>query len=249
MGYISSPAKAGASARERRAPVTRPSLVPLTRNLSLPTTCRVRESEEPSIKAKVSRFFCHSRHAGKTLKLSHRPLAPAPQLRYHPPMQTYALIVAMDQNRLIGANNDLPWNLPADLARFKAVTMDGALIMGRKTYESIGRPLPGRETIVISRTPSESPLPHVTYVTSLDEALAVAKTFDKKTFVIGGEEIFRLAMEGAERMFVTHIDGRFEGDRYFPEFSETEWDEVSSEERTADERNSHGYRFAEYRRK
>lgn len=164
-------------------------------------------------------------------------------------MTAYAIIVAMDQNRLIGANNGLPWNLPADLARFKAITMDGVLIMGRKTYESIGRPLPGRETIVISRTATASDTPHLAYVQSLDEALAVARTLDKKVFVIGGEEIFRIAMEHAERMHITHIEAAFEGDRHFPAYRDEEWEEIASESRAADERTPHALRFAEYVRK
>jgi len=132
-----------------------------------------------------------------------------------------SLIAAMAKNRAIGVNNGLPWRLPADQRYFKAKTMGHSLIMGRRTFESIGeRPLPGRKTIVVSRRRDYAP-PGVEVARSLDEALSRAE--GDEVFVAGGEEIFRQTLDRADRLYLTPIDKDFPGDTFFPEFDESAW--------------------------
>lgn len=132
-----------------------------------------------------------------------------------------SLIAAMAKNRAIGVDNDLPWRLPADQRYFKAKTMGHTLIMGRRTFESIGeKPLPGRKTIVVSRRQDYAP-PGVEVVRSLDEALARAD--GEEVFVAGGEKIFREALPRAHRLYLTRIERDFPGDTFFPEFDESAW--------------------------
>ncbi len=123
-------------------------------------------------------------------------------------------IVAMAQNRVIGNGGAIPWHLPEDFKFFKATTMGHAIIMGRKTYDSIGKPLPGRENIVLSRTMPESP--GITVVRSPEELKEPADGRD--LFVIGGEEIYRLLLPRCGEIFVTHVSKAIEGDTRFPEF-------------------------------
>ena len=132
-----------------------------------------------------------------------------------------SLIAAMAKNRTIGLDNALPWHLPADQRYFKAKTMGHSLVMGRRTFESIGeRPLPGRKTIVVSRRRDYAP-PGVEVARSLDEALARAE--GEEVFVAGGEEIFREALPRAHRLYLTRIERDFPGDTFFPEFDESAW--------------------------
>ena len=132
-----------------------------------------------------------------------------------------SLIAAMAKNRTIGLDNALPWHLPADQRYFKAKTMGHSLVMGRRTFESIGeRPLPGRKTIVVSRRRDYAP-PGVEVAHSLDEALARAE--GEEVFVAGGEEIFREALPRAHRLYLTRIERDFPGDTFFPEFDESAW--------------------------
>lgn len=148
----------------------------------------------------------------------------------------------MDQSRLIGRDNGLPWHLPADLKHFKAVTMGKPIVMGRKTFESIGRPLPGRRNIVISRNPGYS-APGCEVFTRLDEALAALVDVEEVA-IIGGMVIFTLALPLANRMYLTEIDDTFEGDAWFPAFDESEWRCTASEtHRHEDEARSFTYRF------
>lgn len=157
-------------------------------------------------------------------------------------MPIISLVVAMDRNRLIGRDNGLPWHLPADLKHFKAVTMGKPIIMGRKTHESIGRPLPGRRNIVISRDPAYS-APGCEVFTGLDEALAALADVEEIA-IIGGMGIFTLALPLADRMYLTVIDDTFEGDAWFPAFDESEWCCTASEtHRHEDETRSFTYRF------
>jgi dihydrofolate reductase len=135
-----------------------------------------------------------------------------------------SIIVAMAKNRVIGANNKLPWHISDDLKRFKQLTMGHTLIMGRKTFDSIGRPLPGRVNIVVSRNPSLS-IPGAIVVPSLEEA--IAKTKGEKAYVIGGSEIFAQALPLAAHIDLTQIDAEVEGDVFFPEISESTWQETS----------------------
>ena len=128
-------------------------------------------------------------------------------------------IVAMSENRVIGKAGNIPWHLPEDFKFFKATTMGHAILMGRKTFESIGRPLPGRENIVLSRTISE--MPGVTVIRSLEELKKL--TDGRDLFVIGGAEIYRLLLPSVQELYVTKVPRTVEGDAYFPEF-EAEFD-------------------------
>lgn len=139
-----------------------------------------------------------------------------------------SLIVAHDPNRVIGRNNELPWHIPEDLAYFKEKTMGKAMIMGRKTYESIGRPLPGRLSIVITRN-KEFTAEGVTVVHNLDEAIEKAKEYAEEVMIIGGAEIFRIVMGIADRLYITYIETQFEGDTFFPGYG-TEWKLISTTE-------------------
>lgn len=128
-----------------------------------------------------------------------------------------SLIVAMTEDRVIGRENKLPWHLSEDLKRFKALTMGHPIIMGRKTYESIGKPLPGRHNIVISRNATRR-YEGVTVVHSLDEALDTFAAVDTELFVIGGAKIYELALPIADRLYLTLIHSKFDGDAHFPPF-------------------------------
>jgi len=166
-----------------------------------------------------------------------------------------SLIVAMAANRVIGRGNALPWRLPADLKRFKQLTMGKAIIMGRRTWESIGRPLSGRTMIVVTRRGDYAPQ-GVLVTPSLDEALGLAAGAPgsgDEAFVIGGAEIFREALPRAGRLYLTRIDADFEGDVLFPEFNEAEWTLVSEERHEPGESGSgeppFAYTFLTYDRK
>jgi len=139
-----------------------------------------------------------------------------------------SLIVAHDPNRVIGANNELPWHLPEDLAYFKKMTMGKAMVMGRKTYESIGRPLPGRQTIIVTRNTNFSE-EGVIVVHDLNEAIEKAKEFSDEVMVIGGAEIFRMVLGFADRLYITYIQKSFAGDVFFPPYGD-EWKLVSTSE-------------------
>lgn len=157
-----------------------------------------------------------------------------------------SLIAAMDRNRLIGRDNGLPWHLPDDFKHFKAVTLGKPVIMGRKTFESIGKPLPGRKNIIVSRSGFQAE--GIVVVNSLDQALA--ETADaKEVMVIGGANLYEQMINRADRMYLTHVDGQFEGDAWFPAFSLDEWEMVSSECFQADERNNYSFTITEYERK
>ena len=137
-----------------------------------------------------------------------------------------SIIVAMAKNRVIGANNALPWHLSSDLKRFKALTMGHTIIMGRRTYESIGRPLPGRNNVVISRQP-DLLHPGVTVVSSIEQAIQRATTGE--AFIVGGAEIYREALRLAQRILLTEVHRHFEGDTIFPPLRPGDWREISRE--------------------
>ena len=156
-----------------------------------------------------------------------------------------SLIVAMAANRVIGRDNALPWRLPADLRRFKKVTMGHTLVMGRKTYESIGRPLPGRRTVVVTRRTGWTATNHpdaVQVVHSLEEALAAASG-ESEVFVAGGGEIFREILPRADRIHLTRIDAEIPGDTTFPDFDPTAWKIVEEEHHEPDAENPFPYTF------
>ena len=127
-----------------------------------------------------------------------------------------SLLVAHDKNRVIGYENKMPWHLPGDLQYFKEMTMGKPIIMGRKTFESIGRPLPGRRNIVITRNKQYNS-DGIETVSSLDEALMLTKN-DEEVMIIGGEQIFRLALPLANRLYITKINEEFNGDTFFPSY-------------------------------
>ncbi|KAA9006530.1 dihydrofolate reductase [Paenibacillus spiritus] len=157
------------------------------------------------------------------------------------------LIWAMDRNGLIGRENGMPWSIPRDFAFFKERTMGKTMLMGRKTWESLGsRPLPGRRSIILTRDPDYR-AEGAQVAASTEEALKLAKGSDE-LMVIGGAEIYRLTLPYADRLVVTRIDHEFEGDTYFPEVDWSEWKEVSSEQGIRDEKNPYDYRFMVYER-
>ena len=159
---------------------------------------------------------------------------------------TLSIIAAMSTNRVIGLNNCLPWDLPADLRRFKALTMGHHLIVGRKTFESIGRPLPGRKIMVITGSTHYTP-PGVQVAHSLGEALSRA-TGDEEIFIGGGGEIYRQTLDLADRIYLTLVHGEFEGDTHFPRFDQSDWRVVSGETRCSDHENKYLHSFHVYER-
>ncbi len=152
-----------------------------------------------------------------------------------------SIIVALSENNLIGINNDLPWHLSADLKRVKAITMGHHLIMGRKTFDSIGKPLSGRPIIIITRN-KDYKAKGCTVVPSLAEGIKAAKD-DNEAFIFGGGEIFREALPLVNKIYMTRIHQRFEGDTYFPELNMEEWKQVSHNEFPADEKNNYPFSY------
>jgi dihydrofolate reductase len=159
-----------------------------------------------------------------------------------------SFLVAMDQKRTIGKDNDLPWHLPADLKYFKQVTMGHPIVMGRKTHEAIGRVLPGRENIVLTRDKSYTS-PDCTVIHSIEELLDIDKGKNEEVFVIGGAEIFKEVFASADRLYITCIEDVFEGDTYFPEFDPSEWEIISKEKGIKDDKNPYDYYYIVYERK
>ncbi len=163
-------------------------------------------------------------------------------------MSTVSIIVAAAANGVIGRDGGLPWRLPADLGHFKRTTMGHHLVVGRRTWEEVGRPLPGRTMVVVTRDPALR-IPEVVVVNSLQEAVAVAVgAGDDEVFVAGGGEIYRQAMALADRVYLTRIHADVEGDTTFPELDGEAWRLVSREDHEADERNPYPYSFLVYER-
>jgi dihydrofolate reductase len=154
-----------------------------------------------------------------------------------------SIIAAVAKNGTIGIDNELPWRLPADMRHFKQITMGHHLIMGRKTFESVG-PLPGRNTIVVTRRGSTSLPAGVKSAPSVPEALDIARLAgEAEAFVAGGAEIYRAALDYADRLYLTRIDRDFAGDAAFPEIDEEEWREVESRRHDPDEKNPDRFSF------
>jgi dihydrofolate reductase len=155
-----------------------------------------------------------------------------------------SIIVAISKNNAIGKDNTLLWNIPEDLKHFKEITSGHTIIMGRKTFESIGRPLPNRRNIVITRDDSYA---HngIEIANSLIKALDVCK-YEDEVFVIGGGEIYKQALPFADKLYVTHVEKEYTGDAFFPEISKEEWVEISKEEHSE---NDPPYRFSTYEKK
>ncbi|MFW6019697.1 MAG: type 3 dihydrofolate reductase [Bacteroidales bacterium] len=159
-----------------------------------------------------------------------------------------SIIVAIAKNRVIGKNNQMPWHLPADLKHFKKTTYGFPVIMGRKTFESIGKPLPGRKSIVISRQGNLSlNFESVEVVHSFADAVNAARDYEE-AFVIGGSDIYKLALPFTEKIYMTKLDMEVEGDTYFPELDLKRWTLVDEEHHQADTKNPHDYSFLVFER-
>lgn len=151
-----------------------------------------------------------------------------------------SLIAAMANARVIGKENTIPWHLPADLAWFKKNTLGKPIIMGKKTYLSIGKPLPGRMNIIISRTPAENS-ENVYYCSSIDMALQLVRNVDE-IMIIGGTQIYRQLLPIANKLYLTHINTNIAGDAFFPEYGD-DWKITYHETHQADEKNPYDYSF------
>ena len=163
-----------------------------------------------------------------------------------------SLIVAIAENGVIGHEGQMPWHLSADLQRFKRLTMGHAILMGRKTWESIGHPLPGRTSIVISRQTDYQPgHDGVLVAANLDEALAHARTLDNgsdEAFVIGGARVYEISFPRADRLLVTRVHAEPGGDVFFPEVDWSGWQLLDEETHPADEKNDYPHTFQIWRR-
>lgn len=151
-----------------------------------------------------------------------------------------SLIVAIAKNRVIGHENKMPWHLPAELAYFKRITTGHPIIMGRKTFESIGRPLPGRRNIVVSRN-ANFHAPGIEVSNSLENALALSA--NDSPFVIGGASLYAEALTVAQRLYITEIDADLAGDTFFPPIDDTVWQQHSRETRLKDDNNIFDLQF------
>ena len=158
-----------------------------------------------------------------------------------------SLIVAMAQNGVIGRDNALPWRLPEDLKRFKEFTLGKPILMGRKTFEAIGRPLPGRANLVLTRD-RDWRAKGVIAVHSVEEALLQTRTCDELV-AIGGAEIYRLLLPLARRIYLTHVHADIPGDTYFPAFDPAQWDDVEFRSLPADERHAYPLTFVTLERR
>jgi dihydrofolate reductase len=155
-----------------------------------------------------------------------------------------SLIAAMANNRVIGKDNKMPWHLPADLKHFKEVTLGKPIIMGRKTYESIGRPLPGRQNIVIS-SKTDYELIGCDTVTSLEKALALVGD-EIEVMIIGGGYLYSQALSMADKLYLTFIDLEIDGDTQFPSYEMLSLNEIARTTYLADEKNAYNYTFVDY---
>ncbi|MFN5460663.1 MAG: dihydrofolate reductase [Bacteroidota bacterium] len=156
-----------------------------------------------------------------------------------------SIVVAADINNVIGNENKLIWHLPADLAYFKKVTMGKTIVMGRKTFESIGRPLPGRKNVIITRNQSYSPEGVFVYHNP-DEV--IAEYSNQELMIIGGAEIYNLFLPITEKIYLTRVHHSFEGDTIFPSLNNSEWKIISEEFHLRDEKNHYDYTFMLYER-
>ncbi len=158
-----------------------------------------------------------------------------------------SIIAAYAQNRVIGKDNQLIWQLPSDLKYFKKLTTGHHIIMGRKTYLSIGKPLPERTTVVITRN-QDFQAPGCIVVHSLEDALGVSETKDNEVFICGGASIYKQAIPYCDRMYITEIYQEFKGDAFFPEFDKNKWQIIKKEVRLPDEKNQYKHAFITYER-
>ncbi len=157
-----------------------------------------------------------------------------------------SIIAAMAQNRTIGINNTLPWRIPGELKYFKTITMGHHILMGRKTYESIGKPLPGRATVIITRNTAYS-VPDCIVSNSIEAAIAAGAS-DEEIFFVGGAELYAQALPLADRLYLTEIQKEFEGDAHFPAFDISQWHEIKREKQLPPEPDGLEYHFVIYER-
>jgi dihydrofolate reductase len=157
-----------------------------------------------------------------------------------------SIISAIDKNRVIGMNNQLPWSLPADLLRFKRITWGKPVIMGKNTFNAIGKPLPGRQNIILSRNKLEQP--GCLVFNSLQQALELVRD-EKEIFIIGGENLYQQTIHLADRLYLTIIHHQFEGDSFFPEWNYEDWEIIQQEEFIPDSKNKYSHTFQILKRK
>lgn len=160
---------------------------------------------------------------------------------------TLAIIVATDEQGLIGKDNDLPWHLSADLQYFRRVTMGKPIVMGRNTHKSIGRALPGRHNIVITRDQNYK-ADGCSVVHSIDEALALCVGEDE-VMVMGGASLYKQFLPQADKLYLTHVHANLEGDTWFPDWHKSDWLEISREDYLADDKNEYDYSFVVYEKR
>jgi len=156
------------------------------------------------------------------------------------------IIAAIAKNNALGKDNQLIWHIPADLKRFKKVTLGHHIIMGRKTFDSLGKPLPNRTTIIITRNKSYSQKGCIV-VHSLNDAIEAAKE-DENPYILGGAEIYKQALTIADKLDITLVHHKFEADAFFPEIDSTIWKESSREDYSSDNKNNYNYSFVTYKR-
>jgi len=161
-------------------------------------------------------------------------------------MSKLSIIVAMAKNRTIGVNNTLPWRCPEDLKHFKTLTMGHHMIMGRKTFDSIGKPLPGRTTVVVTRN-SDLVIEGCVMAHSLNEAINGCSG-DEEIFIVGGAELYRQAISLVDTLYITEIQQDVDGDAHFPELVRSQWQETSREVRSQETPQPLEYHFVTYRR-
>ena len=159
-----------------------------------------------------------------------------------------SIVVAMDENGLIGADGGMPWHLPHDLKHFKTTTMGKPVFMGRRTHESIGCALPGRENLVLSRDENYQ-APGVIPVKSFEQARELMRGAAQEIMVIGGAQVYGLALPLAHHLYLTRIHASFEGDTWFPEFDASDWQQISSQHYEADAKNAYAHSFIELQRR
>ncbi len=157
-----------------------------------------------------------------------------------------SIIVAIANNGVIGANNTLPWRLPADLKYFRATTMGHTIVMGRKNYEDIGKALPGRRNVVLTRDKNFS-ANHCEVVHSINDVVSLIDREDE-TFIIGGAEVYRSFLPLSDKLYITHIDSVVDGNIFFPDYDASEWELVSEGARQTNEESALSFRFCVYRR-
>lgn len=156
-----------------------------------------------------------------------------------------SMIAAMAHHRVIGKDQKMPWYLPADLAFFKKTTLGSPIVMGRKTYESIGKPLPKRLNIIVTRNP-DLKIEGCEVVTSLDHALSVAKEkspHSNEIFITGGSHLYTSFLPQADRLYLTLIDAKLDGDTFFPDYTQYQWHQIERSDYQADEKNCYSYSF------